>query len=93
MTTRRGTAGTRRRKRKPRTDTPAGVLRRIDQQGKRLRGAQLLVWRRIEELVAAGLAADEAKRQATAELAKGVLSNGCCVVIDVQRRNRKKGVR
>lgn len=41
--------------------------------GKPLRGAQLLVWRRVQELLARGLDTAEAKRQAMAELAKGVL--------------------
>lgn len=47
-------------------------------QAKPLRGAQLLVWRRVQHLVHQGLAPAAAKQQAMAELAKGVLANGGC---------------
>lgn len=59
-------------------DPPLGQFGKVTwgKQAKLLKGAQALVWRRVDELRQDGLTAADAKRQAMAELAKGVLGSG-----------------
>jgi len=51
-------------------DVPAGKLKAT---GKPMRRAEVLIWNRVAELTAAGMEAQRAKEQATAELSKGIL--------------------
>lgn len=50
-----------------------------------------VVRQRADQLVTGGMDPTEARQQATAEYAKGVLGDGCCVLVGRKRRTRAKG--